>query len=197
MSSILKHFYTLQEIAMALNFSDEEINTIASLAKFKDLNLIIRELPKLKRFRPYIRLINVQKKEVFVIPVKVFDLYIKTGLLTDFGSNNDIPDTDKKEYWQYQSSDTFEISTKDNWEFGLNYFKQNSDKVEAEDIWDIFQAGCSRMNYYQKEDTTITQRIKYALMEYMVRRPQFFTTDDFVDNPLLHKEYSKEKKRVR
>ena len=32
-------------------------------------------------------------------------------------------------------------------------------------------------------------RIKYAIVEYMMRRPQFFTTDDFIDNPLLHKQY--------
>ena len=45
------------------------------------------------------------------------------------------------------------------------------------------------MNYYQDENTSIDQRIKYAIVEYMLKRPQFFTTDDFIDNPILHKKY--------
>ena len=47
------------------------------------------------------------------------------------------------------------------------------------------------MDYYEGTRTDLEQRIKYAIVEYMLRRPQFFSTEDFVDNPILHKKYKK------
>ena len=50
------------------------------------------------------------------------------------------------------------------------------------------------MDYYEGKNTSLEQRIKYAIVEYMVRRPQFYSTEDFVDNKVLHKKYKKEEK---
>ena len=47
------------------------------------------------------------------------------------------------------------------------------------------------MDYYEGESVTLEQRIKYAIVEYMIRRPQFFTTEDFVENEILYKNYRK------
>ena len=47
------------------------------------------------------------------------------------------------------------------------------------------------MDYYEGKNVELEQRIKYAIVEYMIRRPQFFTTEDFVDNKILHKKYNK------
>ena len=61
------------------------------------------------------------------------------------------------------------------------------------EIWNIFLSGSARMDYYEGADVSLEQRIKYAIVEYMMRRPQFYTTDDFVDNPVLHKKYKRNK----
>jgi len=47
------------------------------------------------------------------------------------------------------------------------------------------------MDYYQGKSTKLQQRIKYAIVEYMMKRPQFFTTEDFVENKILVKKYKK------
>jgi hypothetical protein len=50
------------------------------------------------------------------------------------------------------------------------------------------------MDYYGGENIPLEQRIKYAIVEYMTRRPQFFTTEDFVENKILYKKYNKKEK---
>ena len=55
-------------------------------------------------------------------------------------------------------------------------------------------SGSARMNYYEEKDTDLEQRIKYAIVEYMVRRPQFYSIDDFYDNEILHRKYGKKNK---
>ena len=145
-------------------------------------------MPILEKFKPFIFLTKIKGKKVYVISAKIFDNYLYTGLLPDKNTEYRVPDISKKEYWEYDSSYMYELNTKENWEFALDYFKDAN--IESEDIWNIFLAGCARINYYQDSDVSIDQRIKYALMEYMIRRPQFFTTDDFIDNPILHKKYN-------
>ena len=62
-------------------------------------------------------------------------------------------------------------------------------------IWDLFLSGSARMDYYEGKKTSLEQRIKYAIVEYMLKRPQFYTTEDFVDNEILHKKYNKNYKK--
>ena len=50
------------------------------------------------------------------------------------------------------------------------------------------------MNYYQGIDIKLEQRIKYAIVEYMMKRPQFFNTNDFVENEILIKKYRRKEK---
>lgn len=186
MNNIINHIYTLQEIGMVLNLSQEEITTINYYSKKNKLDEIIIKIPVLKKFKPFIISTKIENKNYYAVAAKVFDTYLDTGLLPEINREYRQPDIEKKEYWEYNPSYFYELNTKENWEFALNYFKQKDPKIELDDIWGIFLAGCSRMNYYQNTDTDIDKRIKFAIMEYMVRRPQFFTTDDFVDNPLLH-----------
>lgn len=188
--SLLNGVYTLQEIAIALNLETQKITTISYYSSKENLEAIFLNIPILQKFKPFLFLTKVKDKKVYVISAKIFDKYLMTGLLPEKSTEYRNPDISKKEYWEYDSSYIYELNTKENWDFALNYFEDS--KIESEDIWNIFLAGCSRMDYYQESTTSIDQRIKYAIMEYMMRRPQFFTTDDFVDNPLLHKKYSQE-----
>lgn len=188
--NILKYVYTLQEIGIALNLGTEEITSITYYSNKQNLDRIILDIPILKKFKPYIFFTKVGRKNLYVISSKIFDKYLLTGLLPDKNTEYREADLTKKEYWEYNSSYFFELNTKENWNFALSYFKDKDSKVEEEDIWNIFLAGCARMNYYQGSNINIDQRIKFAIMEYMIRRPQFFTTDDFIDNPVLHKKYN-------
>ena len=186
--SILRCVYTLQEMAIALNLPSEKISSINYYTGKEKLDSIFANMPILEKFKPFIFLAKIKGKKVYVISAKIFDNYLYTGLLPDKNTEYRVPDISKKEYWEYDSSYMYELNTKENWEFALDYFKDAN--IESEDIWNIFLAGCARINYYQDSEVSIDQRIKYALMEYMVRRPQFFTTDDFIDNPILHKKYN-------
>lgn len=187
MNSLLNHVYTLQEIANVLNLSLDDIAIINYYSKKKQLYEILSKVPKLKKFEPFLKLIKVQGKNLFIIPAIIFDKYLEIGILPDTGIDVKEPDINKKEYWEYNSSYIYEFNTKDNWEFALKYFRDKDYRIESEDIWNIFLAGCARMNYYQENNIDISQRIKYAIMEYMLRRPQYFNTDDFIDNPELRK----------
>lgn len=80
----------------------------------------------------------------------------------------------------------FEINPETNFDFAKKIFPNCN-------LWNLFLSGCARMDYYEGEDVTLEQRIKYAIVEYMIRRPQFFTTEDFVENEILHRKYKKEK----
>ena len=94
------------------------------------------------------------------------------------------PDKNKLEYWQYIPPICFNINPNEGFEFAEKLFNTT-------DIWNLFLSGSARMDFYQGEKVSLEQRIKYAIVEYMIRRPQFYTTDDFVDNPILHKKYKK------
>ena len=94
------------------------------------------------------------------------------------------PDTDRLEHWQYVNPLVFEINPETDFEFAKNIYKDC-------DIWNLFLAGSARIDYYEDSKTTLEQRIKYAIVEYMMRRPQFYSTNDFVDNEILHKKYKK------
>ena len=51
------------------------------------------------------------------------------------------------------------------------------------------------MDYYEGKHLSLEQRIKFAIVEYMMKRPQFYNTEDFVDNEILHKKYNKNYKK--
>lgn len=180
-NNILRYFYTLQEIAEAINCSEEEKREISFYSRFRNLDEIVNHVPILGKFKKYIQKVKVQGKEIFVINSKIFDSYMSTGILKDVGDDINETSTSKKEYWQYTPSSTYEMTTKDEWGFALDYFKSKDENIEEEDIWNIFLAGNARMDYLQDSKTTISQRIKYAIMEYMMRRPQIFYSSDFLD----------------
>ena len=179
-SKLLKYFYTLSEIAIALNYTLEQRNAISFYARTRDLDKIIAAVPDLSKFKAYLQYMTINGKGIYVINAEVFDLYLETGILKDLGEDLKEADINKKEYWQYNSSSTFEFNTKDEWDFGIEYFKNKDSNIEQEDIWNIFLAGCARMDYEQEKSTPISQRIKYALMEYMIKRPQFFNSNDYL-----------------
>lgn len=187
MLNIFNYVYTLQEIAEVLDLDANSITLINYYSKRQEIDKICSNIPILSKFKPFLKLIQIKKKKIYVIPAKIFELYLETGLLPDTGIDYREPDINKKEFWEYNSSYFYELCTKNNWEFALDYFKKIDENIEEEDIWNIFLAGCARMNYYQESNIDVDQRIKLAIMEYMMRRPQFFTSNDFVDNPLLHK----------
>lgn len=183
--------YTLQEIAIHHNFCDNDVKIISKLSNKKNINKISSRFPMLKKFVPYCELYNFDNKYFYGMAAYIYDTYKKTGFLIDIGLYDLKHDINKKEYWQYNPSISLDLKPQDDWQFAENFFKDKDNKINSDDIWKIFLAGCARMDYYQHENTDIQKRIKYAIVEYMLKRPQFFTTDDFIDNPILHKKYEK------
>lgn len=179
--------YTLQEIAIHNNLTDNEIRSITKMSQKEELNKIVNRFPLFKKFLPYCEPYIKDGKNFYAIPAYIYDTYMNTGFLLNLDIYDEESDVDKKEYWKYKVPIYLNIKPQENWDFANDLFS----KLKGEDLWKLFLAGNARMNYYQDENVSIDQRIKYAIVEYMLKRPQFFTTDDFIDNPILHKKYSK------
>ena len=91
-NNLLNYFYTIEEIAIALNFNEEEQGIVSYYSKTKKIDNLYEEVPKLAKFKPYIRTIYIDKKIIYVISAITFDLYIKTGLLPERGTDVKEPD---------------------------------------------------------------------------------------------------------
>ena len=176
-------FYTLVEIAMNNNMSEDEVKKITRFINNKDVEKIERDFPELAKFIPYCDWYVIQNKNMLCIPAYYYDTYQSTGILPNLENFDINPDIDKLEHWQYINPIMFEINPETGFEFAKNVFLNCN-------LWNLFLSGCARMNYYEGNDVSLEQRIKYAIVEYMVRRPQFFTTEDFVENEILHRKYN-------
>lgn len=180
--SYLENLYTLVEISLNLNFSEEKIQELREDLGKKDKVVINEKYPELRKFLPYCEWYEIQGNNMLCMQAYMYDMYCTTGILPDLTIYDKNPDINKLEYWQYISPLSFEINPNNGFEFCKNMWN-------TEEIWNLFLAGCARMNYYEGKDVSLEQRIKYAIVEYMLRRKQFFSDEDFVDNPILHKKY--------
>lgn len=178
--------YTLIEIAINNNIEQKDIPSLSYYLNQKDITSIKEKFPKLSKFIPYCKWYHIQDRNVLAMSAYIYDIYKDTGLLPNLDSFDINPDIERLEHWEYVNPLIFEINPDTQFEFANNIYKDGN-------VWNIFLAGCARMNYYEGINIDLEQRIKYAIVEYMIRRPQFFTTEDFVDNPILHKKYKKEK----
>lgn len=181
------NLYTLIEIAINHNMEDSRMGALSRYLNEKDVYSIKEKYPELVKFIPYCDWYIIQGRNVLAMSAYVYDIYRKTGLLPNLDDVDINPDTERLEHWQYINPLIFEINPESNFEFAEKIY-------ENCDIWNLFLAGSARMDYYEGKKTTLEQRIKYAIVEYMMRRPQFYSTDDFVDNEILHKKYKKEEK---
>lgn len=180
-----QNLYTLIEIAINLNI--KKISFLSKLMNEKKTEEIIKEFPELKKFIPYCKWYVLQERNVLAMVAYFYDIYKDTGLLPDIEKYDYNPDTKRLEYWQYINPPFFEINPEEGFEFANELY-------QGCDIWNLFLSGSARMNYYEEKDTDLEQRIKYAIVEYMVRRPQFYSIDDFYDNEILHRKYGKKNK---
>lgn len=179
--------YTLVEVAMHNNISQNEMSTLVRFLNNKDAEKIEEKFPKLAKFIPYCDWYIVQGKNMLCIPAYFYDTYQKTGLLPNLENFDINPDTSKLEHWQYINPIMFEINPETGFQFAKKIYPDCN-------LWNLFLSGCARMDYYEGNSVELEQRIKYAIVEYMMRRPQFFTTEDFVENEILHRKYGKEEK---
>lgn len=178
--------YTLIEIAINNNVKKSRLSSLSYYLNKKDEASIKEKYPELAKFMPYCKWYIIQERNMLAMSAYTYDVYRDTGLLPNLENYDINPDVGRLEYWQYVNPLIFEINPDSQFEFANVVFKDCN-------IWNLFLAGCARMNYYQEENIDLEQRIKYAIVEYMIRRPQFFTTEDFVDNPILHKKYKKDR----
>ena len=185
--NFLGNLYTLIEIAINHNADKEELRTISYYMNKKNIDKIY-ELSYLKKFIPYCDWYIVNDKNVLAMPAHIYDLYRDTGMLPDINNYDYNPDVDKLEHWQYINPFMFEINPNNGFEFAEKHFKDC-------DIWNLFLSGSARIDYYQGSKTDLETRIKYAIVEYMLRRPQFYTTEDFVENEILIKKYKKKEEQ--
>lgn len=182
--------YTLYEIAINNNINKSRLHSLSYYSNLKNIQAIKEKFPELSKFLPYCRWYKIQEKNVLAMSAYIYDVYKDTGLLPSLENYDFDPDIKRLEHWQYVNPLTFEMNPETGFEFAKDIYKDCN-------IWNLLLAGCARMNYYEGKKITLEQRIKYAIVEYMIRRPQFFTTEDFVDNPILHKKYNKKKEEIK
>ena len=178
--------YTLIEIALNNNVDKGRLKALSYYLNKKDEVSIKEKYSELVKFIPYCKWYVIQGKNMLAMSAYIYDVYRDTGLLPNLENYDINPDIEKLEYWQYVNPLIFEINPDSQFDFAKAIYEDCN-------VWNLFLAGCARMNYYQEENIDLEQRIKYAIVEYMVRRPQFFTTEDFADNPILHKKYKKDR----
>ena len=179
--------YTLVEIAINNGIEQENIATLSLYMNKKDVEAIHKKFPKLSKFIPYCKWYVIQDRNVLAMSAYIYDMYKDTGILPNLDNYDYNPDRERLEHWQYVNPLIFEINPETGFEFAKDIFKDCN-------IWSLFLSGSARMNFYEGVDISLEQRIKFAIIEYMVRRQQFYTTEDFIDNPILHKKYKKEEK---
>lgn len=177
------NLYTLIEIAINNNIDGANLGTLNKYLNNKDVYNIKEKFPELAKFIPYCDWYMIQGRNMLAMSAYVYDIYKQTGLLPNLNDIDINPDINKLEHWQYINPLIFEINPEKDFEFAKNIYDC--------DIWNLFLSGSARMDYYEEKNTTLEQRIKYAIVEYMMRRPQFYNTEDFVDNKVLHKKYKK------
>lgn len=180
------NLYTLIEIAINNNIENSRLEKLKIYCDNKDIFTIRNKYSEIAKFLPYCEWFVIQETNMLCMSAYLYDSYCKTGLLPDITLYDYNPSKDKLEYWQYISPLVVNINPQTDFEFAEKIY-------ENCEIWNIFLAGSARMDYYEGKTVPLEQRIKYAIVEYMTRRPQFYTTDDFVDNPILHKKYKNER----
>lgn len=178
-------FYTLIEIAININIDKSKMRLLSTQLNAKRIDKISANFPELSKFLPYCDWYVIQGKNMLCMSAYYYDMYKDTGLLPNIENFDKNPDVNKLEHWQYVNPLIFEMDPETDFEFAKKIYPNC-------DIWSLFLSGCARMDYYEGKKVSTEQRIKYAMVEYMTRRPQFFTTEDFVDNEILHKKYKKE-----
>lgn len=176
------NLYTLIEIAINNNYDLNEIRKLTNYMDKKDTEKIKENFPELSKFIPYCNWYELKDKNILAISAYIYDLYKETGLLPDLGNYDFEPDINKLEHWEYINPYVYEINPNDGFEF--------AEKLFDTDIWNLFLSGNARMNFYEGRDIKLEQRIKYAIVEYMLKRPQFFNTEDFVENKILTQKYN-------
>lgn len=180
----LNSLYTFIEIAINHNIDKARLGEISYYLQRKDLENLRKKFPELSKFIPYCKWYVINDRNMLAMSAYLYDIYKDTGILPDLGDYDINPDVEKLEHWEYINPLVFEINPDTQFEFAENIFKNCN-------IWNLFLSGCARMDYYEGKNVDLEQRIKYAIVEYMLKRPQFFTTEDFVDNKILHKKYNK------
>ena len=181
------NLYTMIEIAINNNIKNNKLAALSKYLNDKNIDAIREKFPQLNKFIPFCNWYVIQDRNMLAMSAYIYDIYKETGLLPNLKQFDYEPDTDRLEHWQYVNPLVFEINPETDFEFAKNIYKDC-------DIWNLFLAGSARIDYYEDSKTTLEQRIKYAIVEYMMRRPQFYSTNDFVDNEILHKKYKKNRK---
>lgn len=182
------NLYTLLEIAINHNITDNKLATLSFFLNKKDIKSVKQKFPELSKFIPYCKWYVIQDRNVLAMSAYIYDVYKDTGLLPNLENYDINPDIERLEHWQYVNPLMFEINPDTQFEFAKQIYTDCN-------LWNLFLSGCARMNYYEGQNIDLEQRIKFAIVEYMMRRPQFFSTEDFVDNPVLHKKYNKNYKK--
>ena len=182
--NFINNLYTLIEIGINNNYDSKQLKRLSFLMQKKDIDRIYSEFEEIKKFIPYCNWYIINSRNVLAMSAYIYDLYKDTGVLPDLENYDFEPDIDKLEHWQYINPYYVEIDPNTGFDFAKDIFKDC-------DIWNLFLSGCARMDYYQGKKIKLQDRIKFAIVEYMMKRPQFFNTDDFVENELLIKKYRK------
>lgn len=185
-SIYFSNLYTLIEIAINNGVEKDKIRRLSVLMNNKNIKRIKNEFPEINKFIPYCKWYIIENKNILCMSAYYYDLYRETGLLPNLDNFDINPSRDKLEHWMYINPINFEINPEEGFEFAKKIYPDCN-------VWSLFLSGCARMNYYEEVDISLEQRIKYAIVEYMMRRTQFFTTEDFLDNEILHKKYKRRK----
>lgn len=195
MFNIFDGLYTLIEIAIHHGYKDKDITRLKTLISLNNIEKIKEVFPDLEVFLPYCKYYKKRKgkkvENYLAMSAELYDNYILTGLLPDLNVYDYESNIEKLEHWEYNPPLKVEFDPITNWDFAINILNEKGQNADGVNIWQMLLSGNARMNYYTGEEITLEQRIKLAIFEYMIRRPQFFNLEDFYENPILYKKYNK------
>ena len=197
--NILDGLYTTVEIAMHNGLRDDEIREVKRLSSGEKIKQLKEKYPLFDKFIPFLESYNIEngnkKQKVLAMSAEIYDYYCLTGLLPNLKEYDTEINNEKLDYWEYVPPLNYSMKLTDGWENVTDILKQNPlfTEIEDGDIWKIWLAGNARMNYYTNSNTSLFKRIQFAIIEYMLKRPEFFNMQDFIENPALIKKYRKEK----
>ena len=91
----INNLYTLLEIGINNNFSNEKLKRLSYLMQIKDINRISEEYPDLQKFIPYCSWYIISDRNVLAMSAYIYDLYRDTGMLPDIENYDLEPSIDK------------------------------------------------------------------------------------------------------
>ena len=106
----INNLYTLIEIGINNNYTENQLKQLSLIMNKKNLNEIREIFPELTKFLPYCNWYIINNKNVLAMSAYIYDMYKNVGLLPDLENYDMDSSIEKLEHWQYINPYMFEIN---------------------------------------------------------------------------------------